>query len=283
MVTDTLRELGGAASWRTLREHGVGWYELRRALADGAVVRLRRGALALPDADLALRTAIALGGLLACTSAAISLGLPVLVPHGIHVVVPRTWGHVRSTVGVRVHRRDLDAAAKAGVTTSLLQTVLDCGRELPLREAVVIWDAAVRRGLDPLALRDAVAACTGPGSRAVRAVLEHVDASAESPLESCLRLVAQQLGEVEPQVWIPGVGRVDFVVDGWLVLEADGFAFHSDRDSYREDRRRWNALVAAGYTVLRFSYEDVVHREERTQALIADVLRSHRQSQVRER
>ena len=102
-------------------------------------------------------------------------------------------------------------------------------------------------------------------------------------MESCLRLIAARLGEVESQVWIEGVGRVDLVVDGWLVLEADGFAHHSDRASYREDRRRWNALVEAGYTVLRFTFEDVVRNEERVAALIASVLQRHSQSQVRER
>jgi very-short-patch-repair endonuclease len=282
VVVEVLLGLGGAASWRMLRQHGVGWYALRLALADGDVIRLRRGAFALPDADRAMRAAIALGGLLACTSAAASLGLPVLFSRGVHVVVPRGWSHAR-LANVRVHRRDIDADERAGLCTSLLRTVVDCARELPLREAVVICDAATRAGLDLVALADQAQSARGNGSRRLRMVLAHTDPSAESPIESCLRLVARRLGEVEAQVRIPGVGRVDLVVDRWLVLEADGFAFHSDRESYREDRRRWNALVAAGYTVLRFSYEDVVHHEERTEALIAAVLSSHSHSRVRER
>ena len=75
-----------------------------------------------------------------------------------------------------------------------------------------------------------------------------------------------------PQIWIDGVGRVDLLLDGWLVLEADGFEHHSDRARYREDRRRANALAVLGYTLLRFSYEDIVHHEAEVAEVIARVL-----------
>jgi very-short-patch-repair endonuclease len=51
---------------------------------------------------------------------------------------------------------------------------------------------------------------------------------------------------------------VDLVVEWRVVVELDGFAYHSGRREYREDRRRDRALVAQGYAVLRFTYEDVV-------------------------
>jgi very-short-patch-repair endonuclease len=171
-----------------------------------------------------------------------------------------------------VHRRDLDPDERSGVATSMLRTVVDCARELPLREAVVVADAALRAGLDPVCLRTAAALARGNGAANVREVVALADGRAESPIESCLRLVAGRLGQVVPQVWIDGVGRVDLLVDGWLVLEADGFEHHSDRAGYREDRRRGNALAVLGYTVLRFSYEDIVHREDVVAEVIARVL-----------
>jgi hypothetical protein len=249
----------------------VGWWAVFVALQAGTVLRLRRGAYALPGADPALRAAIQLGGVLACTSAATSLGLPVLVTRGIHVVVPRGWSHA-SLAGVRVHRRDLDPEERSGVATSLLRTVLDCARELPLREAVVVCDAALRAGLDEVCLRTAAVLARGNGSAAIRAVVALADGRAESPIESCLRLVSGRLGTAVPQVWIDGVGRVDLLLDGWLVLEADGFEHHSDRERYREDRRRANALAVLGYTLLRFSYEDIVHHEDVVAEVIARVL-----------
>lgn len=270
-MVGVLERLGGAASWRQLRRAGVSWYALWQALQDGRVERLRRGAYALPGADAAVREAVRLGGVLACTSAALALGLPVLVAHGIHVVVPRTWGHARRD-GVTVHRRTLAAGDRNGLTTTLLRTVLDCARELPLREAVVVCDAALRAGLDSRTLLAAARSARGPGSCAIRAVEQAADGRAESAIESCLRLLARTVGRVDCQVWISGVGRVDMLVDGWLVLEADGFEFHSDRRSYREDRRRSNALVAAGYVILRFGYEDIVHHEDAVRRTIAEVL-----------
>jgi very-short-patch-repair endonuclease len=47
-----------------------------------------------------------------------------------------------------------------------------------------------------------------------------------------------------------------------LVIEVDGFAAHRDRGSFVADRRRQNRLVAAGYTVLRVTWDDLRDRPE---------------------
>jgi very-short-patch-repair endonuclease len=55
------------------------------------------------------------------------------------------------------------------------------------------------------------------------------------------------------------VGRVDFAYpNAALLIELDGAAFHSDRQRFQRDRTRQNRLVALGYTVLRFTYWDVL-------------------------
>lgn len=271
---EVLTVLGGAATWRQLRQAGVGWYALWLAMAEGSIHRVRRGVYALATLPDAVLTALALGGVLSCAAAAVNHGLPVLDPSCLHVVVPRerrAAGH-----GVCVHRRDLRSDEQIGVATSLLRTVLDCARELDFRDAVAICDAALRRGLDRESLRLAAVAARGPGSAAIRRVVAASDPRAESPIESCLRLIARQFGRVDPQVWISGIGRVDLLVNGWLVLEADGFAHHSTREHYRKDRRRNNALAAAGYVVLRFTYEDVLYREDYVVATIRETLRRGR-------
>lgn len=269
---EVLREWGGVATWQQLRSVGVGWYPVWRELTAGSLQRVRRGVYALPDAPPDLRAAAQLGGLLSCASAAQHLGLPVLtVPREIHVVVPRAWSHCRLD-GVLVHRRDLVLEDRDVFSTGLQRTVLDCAGELPMRDAVVVCDAALRVGLDRDELVAAARRCRGRAASRIRDVVTRSDVRSESPLESCLRLVAAGLGDVEAQVWIAGVGRVDLVVDGWLVLEADGFSHHSTREHYREDRRRLNALAAAGYVLLRFTYEDVVHHEARVAETIRQVL-----------
>ncbi|GAB3914854.1 hypothetical protein GCM10011575_40660 [Microlunatus endophyticus] len=42
-----------------------------------------------------------------------------------------------------------------------------------------------------------------------------------------------------------------------LIVEFDGWEFHSDREAFENDRRRRNELVLAGYTVLNFTWRQV--------------------------
>jgi very-short-patch-repair endonuclease len=57
------------------------------------------------------------------------------------------------------------------------------------------------------------------------------------------------------------IGIVDLMFEGAkLVIEIDGHAYHSDDIAFQRDRSRQNRLVRAGYTILRFTWDDVVHR-----------------------
>jgi very-short-patch-repair endonuclease len=47
-----------------------------------------------------------------------------------------------------------------------------------------------------------------------------------------------------------------------LIVEFDGWEFHSDRDAFENDRRRRNELVLAGYTVLNFTWKQVTEDPE---------------------
>ena len=67
--------------------------------------------------------------------------------------------------------------------------------------------------------------------------------------------VVPQVSIREPQF----LGRCDLVDERLrIVLEADSFAWHGDRAALHRDTRRYNQLVAHGWLVLRFSWEDVV-------------------------
>ena len=113
-------------------------------------------------------------------------------------------------------------------------------------------DSALNRGLVTVEELRALL----PPTAAVRArlVLGLVDGRSQSPAETPERLVLRREGlRVEPQVQILGVGRVDLLVDGFVVVETDGFRYHSDRSQFREDRRRDRELATQGWVVLRFS------------------------------
>jgi very-short-patch-repair endonuclease len=54
-----------------------------------------------------------------------------------------------------------------------------------------------------------------------------------------------------------------------LIAETDGYAYHSTPSAFARDRLRDQHLTLAGYTVLRFTYDQVT----RTPEAVADRLR----------
>jgi very-short-patch-repair endonuclease len=87
------------------------------------------------------------------------------------------------------------------------------------------------------------------------------DGRAANPFESVLRAIALEVPGlvVRPQVWIDPIGRPDLVDEAsGLVLEADSFEFHGRRRRLKSDAERYNAIVVAGWRVLRFSWEHVM-------------------------
>jgi very-short-patch-repair endonuclease len=56
-----------------------------------------------------------------------------------------------------------------------------------------------------------------------------------------------------------------------LIVEVDGFHFHSTRRAFEHDRRKEANLRAAGFTVLRVSFDQLAHE---SYAVIADLVRA---------
>jgi very-short-patch-repair endonuclease len=57
-----------------------------------------------------------------------------------------------------------------------------------------------------------------------------------------------------------------------LVAEVDGYAYHANRRAFERDRERDAALAAAGYTVLRLTWRQLVNTPEAVVARLAAVL-----------
>jgi very-short-patch-repair endonuclease len=88
-------------------------------------------------------------------------------------------------------------------------------------------------------------------------------------LESLARTYFRRAGiRVEAQVHIGGVGYVDLLLDGRLIVELDG-RHHGEWAQVKKDQRRNNRSVILGYVVLRYYYADVVHEPTR---MVAEVL-----------
>src|SRR5438270_119705 len=68
---------------------------------------------------------------------------------------------------------------------------------------------------------------------------------------------------LEPQKQIESAGhryKVDYAIEGEqnrIAVELDGFEFHGSRDAFSYDRLRQNDLQAAGWVVVRFSYDSI--------------------------
>lgn len=148
------------------------------------------------------------------------------------------------------------ASGSVEVFDALIQAI-EC--QAP-RDAVATVDSTLNLGLLGADDLDELFSHVGVRRRALRGL---VDGRAEAGTETLVRLTLRALGaRVEVQVRIRGVGRVDLLVDGWLVVECDSRAFHSSWASQRDDRRRDQELAAQGYCVYRPIAEDILFHPE---------------------
>ena len=100
-----------------------------------------------------------------------------------------------------------------------------------------------------------------------------VDGRAESGPETLMRLMLRALGcDVELQVDFDGIGRVDLVVDGWLVIECDSKEFHESWDQQVKDRNRDLALAARGFHTLRLTAGQIMYRDDEVLAAVKGLL-----------
>ncbi|MCV7421825.1 hypothetical protein H7K45_14850 [Mycobacterium yunnanensis] len=147
--------------------------------------------------------------------------------------------------------------------TTAARTAYDLGRRLPLESAVIRVDALLNAtSTTPPAVL--LVAAEHPGARGVRRLrhaMELVDAGAESPQETRLRLLLVRSGLPRPVTQVPvldGRGRVVRRVDmGWpeylVGVEYDGEHHWTGPDDYADDIDRLEFLAARGWCIVRVS------------------------------
>ncbi|KMO84385.1 hypothetical protein BST22_22005 [Mycolicibacterium chubuense] len=141
------------------------------------------------------------------------------------------------------------------------RTALDLGRYLPRNIAVAHLDAlASATGVTAEEILDLTYRYKGRhGVRLCREAVELVDAGAQSPQETRLRLLLIDKGFPPPQTQIPVIDQYGFefaYLDmGWkdlrIAVEYDGDHHRTDTDQYRWDARRLRKLADAGWIVVR--------------------------------
>lgn len=245
-----------------------GWSPRRiaRALRAGLLVRLRKNSYIEPHADDASLTACALGGQVACVSEVARWGVFVLDgASSLHIRVPARSGAPRQC-GDKVRLHWSHRARVDWASVDIIDALVDATRCQPVRAAIATLDSALHLRLIDHADLDEIFAALPRRLRVLRRLL---DGRAESGAESLMRLVLRQLGcDFEVQVSIRGVGRVDFVVDGWLIIECDSQAHHSDWEQRKADLRRDQTAAAMGFVTYRAIAEDIFWHPERVRAAV---------------
>lgn len=278
-VEEALARLGGVARREALVD-ACGRAAVDAALSSGVLVVLTRGTYAGPTLEVSRAVAAAVSGVLSHRSAAVAHGWAVrTTPERPDVTLPK--GRTPSPEHrsrMTLHRTDLGPDDVDGDRTSPDRTLADCLRTLPFAEALAVADSALREGFPPARLQSVARDLRGPGAARARRVAAAADGRAANPFESALRATCLEVGglDVVPQVTIRDphlLGRPDLTdVRLKVVLEADSFEWHGDRAALHRDANRYNALVAAGWLVLRFSWEEVMFHPERVRAVLEAVV-----------
>lgn len=268
--------LGQIATRRQLEAFGFSGYDLTREVRLGNLRRVRRGWYATPDATLDQICAVRVGGRLAGLSAARSFGLYAGVDTRLHVCVPANASRLRVNVAPSVLPDDAqltpDNAARLVVlhwlpagrqaerqTESWRVPLPDCLRQVvswsDRETAIACLDTAVyNRVIDSRGLARIFSGSPAADCRTVAAVRW----GSQSGMESIFRQRVERMGiQVDQQLALPGVGRVDAVLGGLIVVELDG-SQHNAADAVRRDKRRDAGAAALGLVPLRFSYTDVM-------------------------
>lgn len=274
-VHEALERLGGIADRRALLAV-CSRRALDAAVRDGSLVQMGRSRYALLAADEARVAAARVGGVVSHLSAALAHGWKVKAPPMTpYVTVRRTRGRI-DPHGVVLNWGSLTSAELAAGLTDPVRTVIDCARALPFDDALAVADSALRSGMVHRAeLIAAATASPRTGRSAALRVTRAASGKAANPFESVLRAIALRVPglHVVPQGLVGDIGHAD-LTDASLriVIEAESFEFHALPEAFRYDVRRYTAMTRAGWVVVRFVWEDVMHRPEYVEAVLADLV-----------
>ena len=244
------------------------------ALAVGAVTRYQLSVeyrRVLPDVYVPKRAALTLddqirAGWLWSHRRGTVCGLSAAGMHGARWVdcslpVELNLGHNKAPGGVVVRRDTLldgEVVHLHGMpVTSIERTAFDLARRPPLRKTVQRLDALANatqfKPADVLAVAERHPRLRG--NRQVPAALDLVDAGAQSPQETWLRLLLIGAGFPRPTTQIPVLspgGRPRYFLDmGWedvmVAVEYDGQQHRTDPVQYRKDVTRSEYVATVGW------------------------------------
>jgi hypothetical protein len=296
LIARLAAERHGVVSRRLLRDHGISAETIDLRVRQRRLVLLYRGVYAFGHAELrregrwlAAVEAYGADAALSHGTAAVHWDIHdgAIVP--VHVSVCRRSGIVPrpGTVVHRVDLREEDVLVRDGIrTTTVARTLVDLAAEVRGRRLEQVVRRASRgRRFDLVAVETTIERHPrAPGAselaRLVRSLAGRGTDDVRSRLEEAFAQLCDDCGLPVPRVNAIVMGeRVDF---SWprstLIVETDGFEFHSMPTTFAADRRRDQKLTLAGYTVVRFTYDQVVNEPIATARVISTLLSQCRSS-----
>lgn len=225
-----------------------------------------------PGAALSDRTAAGLWGM-----------LPSNPEAPVDVVGPRSLRGPAS--GVRLHRRgslpDDEVAERHGLPlTTPARTVIDLASGIGSYELERALAGALRRDIVAV---DAIEVLLTryprrKGYRTLRSLLDDARGPMLTRSEAEARFLALLrrggLDRPRTNAVVNGLEVDFFWPDRGVVVEVDGFAFHSNRTAFEHDRDRGTLLSAKGNVVLRFTWRQITKEPEKVLVRISLTLGS---------
>lgn len=280
--------------WTTaeLRMRGRSSREIRRAVEQRVMQEVRRGHLAAPDAPVQVVRAVRLGGVATATTASRALGIwtPPDPPPGsrvvrgtrppdrLHAAVRRSASRLRdpddaskplvSSSAVVLHwtdEPDLEGTGRTRIASVRLM-LKHAFLSQPPERALAVLDSALH--LRYLRVDDLPALARALPER-LEPVVMAADPRAESGIETIVRFRLVALGlHVEIIVGLRGIGSVDLLVEGVLIIECDGREFHDDDEAFERDRTRDLNAAVSRYRTIRASWYKVLFEWDLVEAAV---------------
>jgi len=275
----------GVVARRQLFALGLGRGAIDRRIERGRLHILHRGvytvghrAITQHGRWMAAVLAAGPGAVLSHRSAAALWGIRPTTRTRIEVTVPRTL-HATPTLHPRcaVLQRD-EVTTNDGIpTTTPARTLLDLAGLLgkrPLERALNEAEAMRLTSEAPVAeLMERHPAKRGIADLRILLVTSRSSTRSELEARFLTLLDTHGLPQPETNIIIEGI-EVDAV---WrqqrLIVELDGYAFHSTRQAFEHDRARDRHLTANGWRVLRITWRDLAERAHELAAELRALLR----------
>lgn len=273
----------GVITLAQARALGLSRHSVQRRLSAGTWVREAAGTFRTVDhprtSRVRVRIAVASVGksaVLVGSSAAWWHGITSAFPSKITIATQVKGRHAGASAGVlvthrRLHEPDVvvvDGLRVASAATALLDIAAD-------GDTSTVDNALLTRRVTITELDDALSRYPRRrGAPEARRLFDALRSGARSEAERTATALFDAHGITG---WTANTEVLGYLLDfvfreARLVVEIDGFAFHRDAKAFQRDRTKRNALLADGWRVLNFTWDDITRRPDATAHQILDAL-----------